>query len=438
MSDWKLSIYTSVVKCDSGGFILHNSFMGAIALIPSEKSEKILDAFSRNLTESDLNDPDLKELCEGGFFVPSELDERKITDSILDQERDDTCFSMIVLPHEDCNFRCIYCYEKFNHGKMDAKVINGLKAFIYRKAGEYNEIRVSWFGGEPLLALDVICELSDSFIASCKEKAAYYASSMSTNGYLLTPANVDALLMHQIRGFQVTLDGPESIHNEKRKLKNGSGTYTRIFNNLANMQQRKDEFSVKIRVNFDNQSIPFIDKWIADELVPLFANDSRFVLNFHPVGKWGGPNDHILNVCEPDSICKIKYGLTIKSQKFGFSNRLLKEYLAPHGHVCYASKKSSIVVGSDGTIYKCSKEFDEPQNRIGELLNDGRLIVDQNKWNQWTTLDDKDITACNSCSFYPCCQGRKCPLAAMKERKPLCPMRINDYEQLVKSVACIK
>lgn len=437
MEEWKSSRYTSVIKGNSGEILLHNSFMGAVARIPVHQSKSIEKFLKQGVKESDMNNQALKELCDGGFFVPSNLDEGKVVVEILEKERESIRFGMIILPHENCNFRCIYCYEKFKRGKMKTEIVDGLKAFVNLKVKECKdckELKVSWFGGEPLLAWDIICELSDSFINSCKQNGVNYVSSMSTNGYLLTHDVVDSLLKRKIKGFQVTLDGPEIVHNNNRKLAGGGGTYRKILDNLMDMGNRDEEFSVKIRVNFNNASVPIIDQWLIDEILPLFANDTRFALGFHPIGKWGGPNDSTIDVCDSKLVTPIKFDFIEKSQVLGFSDHIVKEYLMPHGHVCYASRGSTIVVGSDGIIYKCSKEFDDPRNIVGRLTREGQLIIDQTRWNLWTKLEDKDIL-CNSCSFYPCCQGRTCPLTAMSQNKPLCPMTRKEYETLVKLVA---
>lgn len=37
---------------------------------------------------------------------------------------------LILLVHENCNFRCTYCYETFEKNKMDLKTVNGIINFI--------------------------------------------------------------------------------------------------------------------------------------------------------------------------------------------------------------------------------------------------------------------------------------------------------------------
>ncbi len=443
MKQWGLSHYTSVIKCDSGEVLLYNSFMGAIARLSVQQYRDIEKFITHGFKEPDItNNNVLQELCTGGFFVPSDLDEQKKVTELLDKEREAVRFSMIILPHENCNFRCVYCYEKFERGKMESDIIKGLKLFVDRKVQEtqgLKELNVSWFGGEPLLAQDIIYELSASFISSCKDNAISYASGgMSTNGYFLTPSVVDSLLECKIKRFQITLDGPESIHNTNRKLIGGGKTYKRILDNLTKMHDRNDDFFIRIRVNFNNDSVSSIKRWLDKEITPLFSNDPRFALSFNSIGKWGGPNDATLDICDSVSASTLRAQFATISQVCNFSDKIVKEPLMPHGNVCYASRGSSIVVGSNGTIYKCTVAFDDPRNIVGKLTTGGQLQINQTLWDQWTKLNDKDTTWCELCSFYPACQGRKCPLVAINQKRPVCPMTKEEYETLVQLVAGCK
>ncbi|MDQ1328519.1 MAG: uncharacterized protein QG641_1804 [Candidatus Poribacteria bacterium] len=433
MEKWGLSRYTALIRDDSGDLILHNSYMGAIAYIPADQTANIEKFIFQGITEDDLDDKALKELCDGGFFISSSLDEQKLVSELLYKERELMEFNIIIMPHENCNFRCTYCYESHNRGKMNQDTISGLKILVDHKAKEYQRINISWFGGEPLLAKDVIYELSKSFINSCEKNKILYKSDMTTNGYFLTPRVVDSLLNHEIKSFQVTLDGPETTHDNTRKLANGGKTYKRILGNLINMHNSDAEFHVTIRVNFNYDSIPLMDQFFF-EISNYFANDPRFSLYFRPIGKWGGKNDANLETCDEKYSTSVKAGLTERHIKFGFSDKTIKGFLGSHGNVCYAAKNSSIVVGCDGTIYKCTLGFDDPRNQVGKLTRDGQMLIDQSKWDLWVKIDDKDISGCIQCPFIPSCQSRHCPRSAMELKRVVCPMTKAEYESMVRAV----
>lgn len=89
MNKWEASCYTQVIRdSDTGDLLLHNSFMGAIARVPADVAESIArflpepglerdrEISPEKFEEPDLRSPALRELCAGGFFVPSDTDER--------------------------------------------------------------------------------------------------------------------------------------------------------------------------------------------------------------------------------------------------------------------------------------------------------------------------------------------------------------------------
>lgn len=434
-TEWRLSRYTTIVRNDpSSDLLLHNSFMGAIARIPEQLSKVFNEFVREGITEWDVRSSALAaELCKQGFFVSAGAPEEDMVRDILDTERDDVRFSMIIMPHEDCNFRCTYCYEDHHNVKMSPEVVSGLKRLIELKSAEGKNISVAWFGGEPLLAKSVIYELSESFLRSCAN--VHYAASITTNGSLLTYSTFISLLRCGVTNYQVTLDGPVHIHDRQRPFQNGKGTYKAIFDNLVAMKESPEDFLVRLRVNFGRDSRQQIEQWIREEIAPIFGDDKRFALCFFKIDKWGGKNDGSVAICSQDEASLNRRLLTDSAVSFGFSPDVMKQQLSPHGYVCYAAKASHIVVGADGTIYKCTLAFRDPMNKVGKVLPDGSLQIDKKHWDLWTRVDDKDTTKCRSCSYSPVCQSRQCPSMAMKEGVPPCPMTREDYSFLVKTAA---
>ena len=435
MPAWKLSRYTVVLKCESGDALLHNSFMGAIAQIPASEFNEIEEILYQVIEEDQLNaSSSLKELCANGFFFPTHIDERDFVSNVLERESRDGNLDLILLPHENCNFRCNYCYETHQGGKMEPGIIQGLMSFVDDKAMESRSISVRWFGGEPLLAKDIIYQLSDSFIQTCEKNAIPYFSHITTNAYLLTPEVFDELIKRKVNDFQVTFDGPEITHDTSRTLAGGGKTFNTILNNLIEMKRTNREFSVSVRVNFNDDSIEVMEEFF-HLMSKTFGDDARFGLYFRPIGKYGGPNDHHIKVCETTYGRLMEIELTKKYLPFGYLDSVFKRGLQSHGQVCYAGKSSSMVIGADGTIYKCSVAFEDPLNKVGRLLPDGSLDINQSLWDMWVTNKDVDDSKCTSCPVSPLCQGKYCPKHAIREKKPICPMTPTEYFGMIQLVS---
>ena len=444
MRRWAFSSYTMLVPTQDGQALLYNSFMGALArvdrlLLAALESGfgaapgKHRPAAKRSVPEAAIEaDYRLLELARGGFLVPADLDERRVVGDILAKERD-YAFHLIVLPHEDCNFRCTYCYETFERGKMQPAVVESLKALVQRKTAEFKVVNVGWFGGEPCLALNVIYDLSQAFLDACARSGSAYRASMTTNGYFLLPETVGRLLAAGVAHFQVTLDGTREDHDAVRKLRGGQPTFERILRNLRGMAARDDEFSVAIRVNFSRAAAARVANFV-EELAEPFAGDRRFFLDFHPMGRWGGPNDASLDVVEASNAPTAKLALMSEAACRGFPATAARDALQPHGSVCYAGKETSMVVGSDGRLYKCTVAFTDPRNHVGWLRPGGILEIDRPKWDRWV----KPVSPsgkCGSCTFAAACQSRACPLSMLDEGEPPCPHTESDLPDLINFAA---
>jgi uncharacterized protein len=182
-------------------------------------------------------------------------------------------------------------------------------------------------------------------------------------------------------------------------------------------------------VNFTPETVGTIEEFLA-EAAPHLAQDRRFFLDFHAVGRWGGPNDAEMSVVEEHSAAETRLDLVARSECHGFAAASLSDALKPHGSACYAGKASSMVIGSDGTIYKCTVAFEDDRNKVGRLHPDGRLEIDPVKWRMWTEPVSTS-GKCTSCSFSAACQSRACPLAAIEAQEPPCPYTDHDFERMV-------
>ena len=434
MQRWVLSRYSCLVELGGGDLALHNSFMGAVARIPAALRQRLVSAADTGICDSDLGNVHLRELCANGFFVAAGADETKEVRAILERERE-AVMSLVVLPHEGCNFRCLYCYERFEHGRMSPQLMCGLARFVTETLPHYEELRVSWFGGEPLLALRELCQLSDSFLDTCAAAGKRYSSSITTNGYLLSPSVVDALISRNVRAFQVTLDGPQRVHDGQRRLVGGQGTHGRIMSNLLKLRDRPDAFLVRVRVNVLKSTVDAVRRWLGEEFQPLFGQDSRFTVAPELVERWGGPNDACLDICGDHLRGQARTGLLEAAAGLGVGHEECRRALMPHGCVCYAARASALVVRADGTLCKCTVALANPGNVVGRLDGEGRARMDASAMRRWTTVEGDEASGCDACSFYPSCQARKCPLATMTRHRPVCPMTRPEYETMVRAVA---
>ena len=129
--------------------------------------------------------------------------------------------------------------------------------FVKKHIAGVKSLYVTWFGGEPLIGMPVIEELSRQLIELCEEKEITYSAGIVTNGYLLTKENAERLKECQVGRVQITIDGPKEIHDVRRPLVNGNGTYDIIMKNIMDV---KEVLPISLRINVDYDNIAEANK----------------------------------------------------------------------------------------------------------------------------------------------------------------------------------
>ena len=88
-----------------------------------------------------------------------------------------------------------------------------------------------------------------------------------------------------------------------------------------------------------------------------------------------------------------------------------------------ATRARSFVIGSDGTVYKCTVELDyHERNKVGQLRTDGVMDLDWSRMALWCETDGMETgKKCTTCWFSPSCHGAICPKEWMDDNDVFCP-----------------
>lgn len=172
---------------------------------------------------------DAEALAAKGYLVDPAEEAQRYRQAYLEfvdgRETDEV--QLFYVPSYACNFGCSYCfqdeYAPAPGGDGDA-VLDAFFAYVDDTFAHRSKY-VSLFGGEPLLpnpgSRRTVQRLIDGTVARGLDLA------VVTNGYQLE-SYVDMLRKGRIREVQVTLDGPAQVHDARRMLKGGGGTFERI------------------------------------------------------------------------------------------------------------------------------------------------------------------------------------------------------------------
>lgn len=287
---------------------------------------------------------------------------------------------------------------------------------------------MEWFGGEPLLAIDVIEYISNALIEICRKNGVIYRAAMTTNAYLLDLDCYNRLRHCRILSYQITVDGIKETHDEQRVLANGKGTYDRIINNLVQIQKNTISISLDmtIRVNISKSVYDCIFKFI-DNFKSLFDGDRRFRLCFKIVQDYGGDaiQDFKDELCNKIDIRKLHSYCKTMDVPFEESSVPCIGY-----GVCYASKNSSWVIGSVGNLMKCTILLYDERNQVGKILDDGTLIIDEECYSKWVDSCDTHMNS-SECAYSPICLKSFCYKHYLEDKAIYCQAIYNCVDDYI-------
>jgi uncharacterized protein len=406
---------------DDGRLILWNTFSGALSVFKPRDRERVLAALSRGGVQEPL-DRVGDYLRRRGYLVRqgvSELDQFRYRFARQHWRQD--ALQLILLASEDCNFRCVYCYERFLNGTMEPGVRAGVRRLVEERAPRLTQLGISWFGGEPLYGWDAVEELAPFFAETARRRDLAFSHQMTTNAYLLTEERATRLLEWGCNSYQVTVDGLAAEHDCKRPGRDGEPTWHVIMDNLRSLRDRSAAFQVAVRVNFDHDNLPGMAPFI-EALSEDFAGDPRFVVRFRPVGRWGGGNDDQLAVCGTGDRREALDALRRQALEMDLHvEGGIRELSGMGAQVCYAARPFNFIVGATGKVMKCTVALDKrEENVVGRLHPDGRLELSDERMAAWVNPHFEDDAQCRSCYVLPGCQGAACPLTRVESGTRTC------------------
>ena len=148
-----------------------------------------------------------------------------------------------------CNMRCGYCFagEGEYHGERAIMSYDtGRRAldWLIENSGTRHNLEVDFFGGEPLLDLDVVKQLVAYGRSREKECGKNFRFTLTTNGLLLDDDTIE-FLNREMGNVVISLDGRKDVNDNMRKMPDGGGTYDAIlpaFKKLVASRGQRDYY----------------------------------------------------------------------------------------------------------------------------------------------------------------------------------------------------
>lgn len=356
---------------------------------------------------------DLQKLKEKKIIIDDNFNEIQYIKVLNLEQRFATDTLMItVAPTLACNFSCPYCYEYKRKIRMTPDIQKKTIYFIDQRLKSVTNLGIWWYGGEPLLEKKIIWNMAEQLISLCKQHGCKYSAGMTTNGYLLDKRTALKLREQEVLWIQVTLDGPKEVHDKRRVLINGKGTFDRIIENLTNAV---DIFSlVKIRVNLDKTNVNQLPE-LLDSLTEHGLKD-KILIYYAPVfSNTSACQDIAENCFSGNEYSRLETQLFREIVEKGY---VLAKHPISAIQGCGATHKNTFVIDPYGDIYKCLNIIGFKEEKIGNVILPLEYNPNHLKWLFWDPLSYKK---CQDCRLLPACMGG-CPYQTLRRnfQEPEC------------------
>ena len=393
-----INLHSFIIKYAGDGFVtLFNPINDALLVVPEDKI--VNDTFSD--TEMQCLDSYMftnHGNCSSEFahalYQRIKYSKRKIT--------------LIIHTNFSCNMSCSYCYQANNIDRssiMGPDTIAEFKSF-FEKVKEHNELEVvdlCFIGGETLLAIDTI----DSIYSLAKRVFTniQITTSIVTNGVLLTtPKAISLFNKIQFDCIQVTVDGPQQIHDRCRVFQNGTGSYQVIIDNLSKIQSL-GKYNIVINCNLTTNSFLHLDELFSE----LNTHQIKYPLIFSIVFS-GAKNDCSAYEIPQEMQADAWYDAHIRAINAGYSF----DYLCRTNRFsCGYYKENQLSIAPDGIIYKCISGIGMDEYKVGHISTYGTRKY-YNRLAELIELPNPCTNAqCHSCDYSLICDGG-CVFKSMK------------------------
>ncbi len=240
-----LSKYTFLFDVEGKEYYCYNTLSNALLEIDEETYDLLQS--NKSLSATDLDDDLWEALRANNILTDSDEDDfLKYKAAIARLRNQRTSMHLTLAPTMDCCFRCHYCFEKYKEPKyMTPEVMDAIVKYV-ASCSELEHIKITWFGGEPLMAIPQIEAFYDKFSSKWTKSL---ASNIITTGYHIDHEAVRVLKKVGVSAVQITLDGLRETHNKVKHLPGGEDAFERVIANIELLNDLAPEINVMIRVN---------------------------------------------------------------------------------------------------------------------------------------------------------------------------------------------
>ena len=368
----KLSRYNFLRQYDDAT-IFFNATTCALAVVDENFLRVINDVKNNSYDEKNYDTQLIADMKSSGCLVDDDVDELERLEFYRNLSKYDmTNFGLTIAPTLDCNFRCKYCFETHPKGKMSVETQDTLIKFVENRLERAKNFSVTWYGGEPLLAKEIIWSLSEKFLALCEKSSVDYDAFIITNASLIDDSDVEQFKRYKISGAQITIDGVKEIHDRRRRNVTGESTFDKLIDRVNLLLN--ENLSVIVRINIDKENISRVDE-LLDTLAERIDKREDLKIDFGQVSPFTDICKSIESDCYNNAqFADVMIPLYEKVLLRSFTVNKMAAYPVPLTNFCCADYANDFVVDNDGELYRCWNHVGNLKQSSGNV-NDGENLT---------------------------------------------------------------
>ena len=316
-----------------------------------------------------------------------------------------------------CNMRCAYCYYlekgKYSENKKQTRMSFALLERLIRQtiaASPGPVVSFTWHGGEPTLAgMDFYkkaLELEHKYLP----RGWQVWNNLQTNGLLLSESWCRFL---KENGFDVglSIDGPAAVHDENRRLADGTGTFERVRTAIRRLREAGLEPDLLCTVNAVSETQPL-------GVYRALRETGCGWVQFIPVVIRGGAGGAAERSVSPEGYGRfltavfdewVRHDLgKLDVQLFAETARIMA---GGEASLCWMSPVCGhvLIAEEDGAVYSCD-HFVDDEHRLGSLRGGSLARMADGDFQRAFGLAKRDSLTgeCRACPYLRFCNGG-CP-----------------------------
>lgn len=329
-----------------------------------------------------------------------------------------------LYPTYACNLRCSYCFQ--DHSALKSAVIDDECLQAAFESMDYLQERSPSkelpyfviFGGEPLLKRKRQSEVIQKTLEESNNRG--WKPKIVSNGVDLE-FYTDMLSSYKLEYIQVTVDGPEEIHNKRRISATSGGTFAPI---IRGVQKAVDNnIKIAIHINVDAQNLPLLPElahffveqgWKGNNLIVPYLAPMRDIscmeyehrlpehVSLHQIFDFYRNCEdmsviHLVGWVGAEIFRKVLETGHLPSPQFKFCGGNMTRY-------CF---------DLNGDVYTCVDSAGVEEYKVGRFFP--TLEIDESVLGSWRNRSILCMQKCTSCNLALVCGGGCTKLAAEKE-----------------------